>query len=86
MNQRAYTVKELQAVGGPGRAKAYEDIRAGKLRAVKLGRSTRILADDFERYLASLPPIEPKADVTQPAEHGQAHGRRRRALKAQRIR
>jgi excisionase family DNA binding protein len=86
MDKCAYSIKELKAVGGPGRSKAYELINKGRLRAVKDGRITRILAPDLEDYFASLPAIEPKADVAKPAEHEQAHGRRRRALKAQRIR
>jgi excisionase family DNA binding protein len=41
-----------------GKTKAYEEIRAGRLRAVKCGKLTLILAEDYERWLKSLPPIE----------------------------
>jgi excisionase family DNA binding protein len=41
-----------------GKTKAYEEIRAGRLRAVKCGKLTLILAEDYERWLASLPPIK----------------------------
>jgi hypothetical protein len=41
----------------------YADIQDGRLRAVKNGRSTRILVDDLKRYLAGLPAIEPKAEA-----------------------
>ena len=58
----AYRIDELKAQGGPGRAKAYELIREGKLRAVKDGRNTRILAEDLARYFTSLPPIPSKYD------------------------
>jgi excisionase family DNA binding protein len=51
----AYKIDELKPLGGPGRDKAYKEIRKGKLRAVKNGRSTRILAADFQRYMAELP-------------------------------
>jgi excisionase family DNA binding protein len=41
-----------------GKTKAYEEIRAGRLRAVKCGKLTLIIAEDYERWLKSLPPIE----------------------------
>ncbi len=59
MEPIAYTIDQLRPLGGPGRAKAYEEIRKGKLRAVKSGRSTRILAVDFRQYMAELPAIKP---------------------------
>ena len=43
------------------RSELYEDIQDGLLRAVKNGRSTRILIGDLKKYLAALPAIEPKA-------------------------
>jgi hypothetical protein len=55
----AYKIDQLKPLGGPGRDKAYKEIREGKLRAVKNGRSTRILAVDFRQYMAELPPIKP---------------------------
>jgi len=60
MFKRALTVKEVKQAGRPGRTKLYEEIRKGRLRAVKFGRSTRILADEFERYLASAPELQSK--------------------------
>src|SRR5262245_27152446 len=78
--RRAYKINELKRVGGPSHDKAYREIKAGRLRAVKLGRHTVILADDFDTYLASLPVIAPMPEP-QPgpgSEHGQRHGRRRR--------
>jgi hypothetical protein len=81
-SKRAYRIHELKGAGGPGHAKAYGDIRKGLLRAVKMGRSTLILADDFERYLAALPAIVPTKSDVPPDDHertpGQAHGRRHR--------
>jgi excisionase family DNA binding protein len=76
MERAAFSVDELGRAGGPKRAKAYEEIRKGNLRAVKIGRSTRILAEDFRAYLASLPAIEPKA-AAQPEPNRQGYGRRR---------
>jgi excisionase family DNA binding protein len=54
----ALTVAEAAALGGPGRSALYQDIKRGRLRAVKRGRSTRILIEDFKAYLASLPPLD----------------------------
>jgi excisionase family DNA binding protein len=53
----ALTISQAAKLGGPCRSALYEDIRAGRLRAVKRGRSTRILMDDFKKYLTSLPPL-----------------------------
>jgi excisionase family DNA binding protein len=55
----ALTIAQATKLGGPCRSAIYEDIRAGRLRAVKRGRSTRILVDDFKKYLASFPPVQP---------------------------
>ena len=66
MDPLALTVSQAAKLGGPCRSALYEDIRAGRLRAIKRGRSTRILIDDFRRYLASLPPVRPAdADSSQ---------------------
>ena len=51
----ALTVAEAAALGGP--SALYQDIKRGRLRAVKRGRSTRILIEDYKQYLASLPPL-----------------------------
>jgi excisionase family DNA binding protein len=59
MERLALTIAQAAKLGGPCRSALYEDIRSGRLRAVKRGRSTRILIDDFKAYLASLPPIPP---------------------------
>ena len=74
MEQQAITIDEAAKAGGPKRAKLYEDIRLGRLRAVKFGRSTRILISDFQKYLATAPAIKP-VEVP-PADHGQRRGRK----------
>ena len=66
MERQAITIDEASKAGGPKRAKLYDDIRHGRLRAVKFGRSTRILIVDFQKYLATAPAITPIAD--EPAE------------------
>jgi excisionase family DNA binding protein len=61
MEQLALTIDEATRAGGPRRAKLYQEIKSGRLRAVKMGRSTRILVTDLKEYLAGLPVIEPTA-------------------------
>jgi excisionase family DNA binding protein len=79
MEPFAITVDEAAKLGGPRRAKLYEEISAGRLRAVKVGRSTRILISDFRAYLTSLPAIEPRAaPPDQKAPHRPAAPKRRR--------
>jgi len=56
----ALTISQAAELGGPCRSILYEDIRSGRLRAVKRGRSTRILVDDFRKYMAALPAIPSK--------------------------
>jgi len=58
----SYTVGEMVAATGLGRSRLYEEIRAGRLRIVKAGRRTLILAIDLEKWLASLPAGSPQAD------------------------
>jgi hypothetical protein len=47
----------ISALPYPGKTKAYQEVREGRLRAVKCGRSTLILPQDYDRYLKSLPAI-----------------------------
>ncbi len=55
MEKLALTIRELSEAGGGSRTKIYEEIKAGKIKAKKRGRSTIILAPDAIRYLESLP-------------------------------
>ncbi|MGB4777437.1 hypothetical protein [Microbacterium sp.] len=41
-------------LGGIGRSKLFEEIAAGRLRAVKIGRRTFIAHAELERYVAGL--------------------------------
>ena len=60
MEPLALTISEAAKFGGPKRDKAYKEIKAGRLRAVKRGRNTLILVEDLKKYLAALPPIVPQ--------------------------
>jgi excisionase family DNA binding protein len=61
MEPLAITISQAAKLGGPCRSALYEDIRLGRLRAVKRGRSTRILMEDFKQYLESFPALHPAA-------------------------
>lgn len=45
-------------VAGCGRTKIFEAIKAGELKARKLGRKTLILDSDLRAWLASLPQVQ----------------------------
>ena len=53
----ALTIKEFCDAYRLGREKAYQEVRARRLRAVKLGRKTLILRADAEVWAASLPEL-----------------------------
>lgn len=49
--ERLYTVDQIAQMGGPRRAKLYSDIKHGKLKTMKFGRSTRISETAWKSYL-----------------------------------
>jgi hypothetical protein len=55
MDKLAYDISDLKSVAGVGRTRAFEDIKAGRLKARKNGRRTLVLALDLNEYLAALP-------------------------------
>jgi excisionase family DNA binding protein len=55
----AYTVAEACAASRAGRTTLYKAIRAGRLRALKHGRRTIILASDLLHWLESMTPVAP---------------------------
>jgi excisionase family DNA binding protein len=75
MEMLALTIAQAAKLGGPCRSAIYADIRAGRLRAVKRGRSTRILMEDFKAYLASFPSFRDKASRLPPVRAKEAAGR-----------
>ena len=54
---RAFSIPEFCGRYGIGRTNAYQEIAAGRLRAVKAGRRTLIPQEDAEAWLASLPEL-----------------------------
>ena len=50
----AYSVPEFLAAVPIGRTKLYEELKAGRLRAVKVGKRTLIPITEAERWLATL--------------------------------
>ena len=51
----AFSVSELALRCGVGRTKIYEEIKAGRLIARKLGSRTLIALSDVEKWLKALP-------------------------------
>lgn len=51
----AYTVQTAAVVSDTSRTILYEEMKSGKLRAVKRGSRTLILAEDLQAWLHSLP-------------------------------
>jgi hypothetical protein len=55
--ERAFTVDQIAKTGVACRAKLYIDIKAGRLKAIKFGRSTRITESAYRAYLESAPTL-----------------------------
>jgi excisionase family DNA binding protein len=53
--KRAFSIAEFCEKYGICRTKAYEEIKAGRLRVVKVGRRSLIKGTDAELWLAALP-------------------------------
>lgn len=49
----AYTIREVRGLIGISHTSIYNDIRKGKLRSVKYGKKTLIMAADLQAWLAS---------------------------------
>lgn len=59
LSKRALSLSEFCSSYGIGRTRAYEELKAGRLRARKSGRRTIILQSDAENWLRELPTIQP---------------------------
>jgi excisionase family DNA binding protein len=53
----AYSIKTASQKADVGRSKIYEEIKAGRLRAVKLGARTLIKHNDLVAWLETLPEL-----------------------------
>ena len=51
----AYTIIDAASVSGFSRSRLYDEIAAGRLRAVKAGKRTLIFADSLRTLLEALP-------------------------------
>ncbi len=58
MTKSAYRINDLVEAGPFGRSFIFDMIRQGRLVARKAGRTTVVLAADWEAFLGSLKPVE----------------------------
>jgi hypothetical protein len=83
MEPVAFSIAELAKRGTVGRkSKIYDEINAGRLEALKRGRSTIITAEAERRYLEALPRIQPHRPDRQPDPKAIERGRLRHQRKA----
>jgi excisionase family DNA binding protein len=64
---RAFSIPEFCRRYGIGRTNAYQEITAGRLRALKVGRRTLITHDAAEAWLAALPELNKRDAVSRSA-------------------
>jgi hypothetical protein len=53
----AYTIDDAVSASGFSRSRIYDEISAGRLRAVKAGKRTLVFADSLRSLLEALPPV-----------------------------
>ena len=59
----AVNLTEAERITGLGHRTLYRELAAGRLRAVKRGRTTLILMDSIRTYMASLPAAKFRGSV-----------------------
>ena len=55
----AFSVEEFGQIIGAGRTTVFNEIKAGRLEAIKIGNLTRITREAGERYVKNLPRRKP---------------------------
>lgn len=60
----AYTIKAFCAAYQIGHTKTYKEIKAGRLKARKVGKRTLILTTDAETWASQLPTLEGLSDAS----------------------
>lgn len=60
---RLFRIPEVGARLALSRSSVYREIEAGNLKAVQIGRSKRITAEELERYIESLSVATSKNEV-----------------------
>ena len=74
---KAYTINELIDAGPLKRNAIYREIREGRLVARKAGKSTIVLAEDWDTYLRALPRMKVDVAVAEPVGPREARAKRR---------
>lgn len=54
----AYSIAEIAEMTSLSRAQVYEEIRARRLKAVKMGRRTLVTAEEACRWMRALAPFQ----------------------------
>lgn len=57
-NREAFAVREFCARYGICRQTFYDEVRRGRLRALKLGKKTIVLRADADAWVATMPALE----------------------------
>ena len=78
--RRAFSIREFCDRYSIGRTRAYEEIAAGRLRAVKVGRRTLIPKDSAEAWLAALPDSKGEPEACNTSSASQSEPGRESAL------
>jgi hypothetical protein len=71
----AYSVAQACTVACTGRRSLYEEIRLGRLHAIKRGRRTLVLASNLSDWIQRLPAIEVKSTDGTSSQHGRREAR-----------
>lgn len=60
MIEKAYTVRELEAMGLGGLTFLYAELKSKRLTAKKIGSRTVVMQSDLDQWLAQLRPYAPR--------------------------